>query len=100
MGNYREEQGQIKPTVRNLRAPSPRLKASPADVSAALKLSTQVRLCTDLDRMEGEARHAGLYITARALNNAKNAAGWETAGNLIVAGAAARGERTHESRGR
>lgn len=68
-------------------------------MDGALKLSTQARLCEQLDTMEGDARRAGLFVTARALNNAKNAAGWEASGDVLAAGAAARGDRPTESRG-
>lgn len=50
-------------------------------------------LIANIERAEQEAHKAGAYITAQALNRAKNAAGWELAGNLEEAGKASRGVR-------
>jgi hypothetical protein len=69
-------------------------------VNNAIKLRTQEALCQVLEQLTLDARTAGLFVTARALTNAKNACGWEAAGDLIAAGVAARGDRPNESRGR
>lgn len=46
-----------------------------------------------LQEMEDRARKLGLPITAGAINNAKNAAGWELADDHERAGKAAQGGR-------
>lgn len=50
-------------------------------------------LISEIERLERVAHDKGCTVTARALNNAKNACGWEAAGNIELAGKAARGER-------
>lgn len=45
-------------------------------------------IIADVQRLEVAASKIGLHITARALNNAKNAAGWEAAGNVEKAASA------------
>lgn len=45
-------------------------------------------LLLDIDALERRANAMGLYPCARALNNAKNAAGWQLAGNISEADAA------------
>lgn len=42
---------------------------------------------------ENEAHAIGLHVAGHALNAAKNAIGWEIAGNIPKAAEAARGER-------
>lgn len=42
---------------------------------------------------EQQAHRDGFHVTAHALNRAKNACGWEIAGDVERAGEAARGER-------
>ena len=51
-------------------------------------------LLRDLQMLEGRAHRLGMTITGHALNNAKNACGWELAGEIELAGKVARGERT------
>lgn len=51
----------------------------------------------ELQTLETRAHQAGLTVTGHAINNAKNAAGWELAGNVEMAGKASRGERVGES---
>ena len=46
-------------------------------------------LLRDLTALEMRANAMGLFPAARALNNAKNAIGWQTAGNIAEADAAA-----------
>jgi hypothetical protein len=50
------------------------------------------RLIADIEKVEQASHRAGFYITAQALNRAKNAAGWELSGNLEEAGKASRGD--------
>lgn len=47
----------------------------------------------DIQALESRAHRLGLHVTAHALNNAKNAIGWELAGNIEAAGMAARNDR-------
>lgn len=42
----------------------------------------------DIDALEQRANRLGLFPAARALNNAKNAVGWQMAGNIAEADAA------------
>lgn len=49
-------------------------------------------LVQDLQEVESRAHGLGMHVTARALNRAKNAAGWEIAGNIDEAARAARKE--------
>jgi hypothetical protein len=42
-------------------------------------------LIAAIQEAENDARKAGYYITMRALNRAKNALGWESAGELVKA---------------
>lgn len=46
-----------------------------------------------IEELEQRAHRMGLHTTAHILNNAKNALGWEMAGDLVAAAAAGRGER-------
>lgn len=50
----------------------------------------------EIEAVERKAHAAGLTITAHTLNNAKNAAGWEMAGELEHAAAASKGIRPGE----
>lgn len=54
------------------------------------------RLTADITQLELRAHKLGLHATARALNNAKNATGWEMAGDVITAAKAGRGQRPGE----
>jgi hypothetical protein len=47
----------------------------------------------EIQAMETRAYRLGLIITARALNQAMNAAGWELAGDEMAASLATKGER-------
>lgn len=51
-----------------------------------------------LQALETRAHAAGLTVMGHAINNAKNAAGWELAGDVVMAGKASRGERAGESK--
>lgn len=42
----------------------------------------------DIEALEQRAHKLGLYPAARALNNAKNAVGWQMAGDIAQADAA------------
>lgn len=50
----------------------------------------------DITALELRAHALGLHVTAQALNNAKNASGWEKAGEIEHAARAARGLRPGE----
>lgn len=50
-------------------------------------------LVREVQRVEARAHQLGLHVTAHALNRAKNALGWEIAGDVAQAGKAARDER-------
>lgn len=45
-------------------------------------------LLRDIEAIEMRANRLGLFPAARALNNAKNAVGWQLAGNIAEADAA------------
>ncbi len=51
-------------------------------------------LVNDIQALESRAQKLGMYITARGLNNAKNAFGWELAGDVARAANAAIGIRS------
>lgn len=53
-------------------------------------------IINELQALETRAHSAGLTVTGSAINNAKNAAGWELAGDVVMAGKASRGERAGE----
>lgn len=61
--------------------------------SASVLRSVRNNLVQDLQELEHRSYGCGLYVTAHALNRAKNAAGWETAGDVEQAGKASRDER-------
>ncbi len=48
------------------------------------------QLAAMIEKAEQLAHREGLHVTAHALNNAKNASGWEMAGDIEQAGKAAR----------
>lgn len=50
-------------------------------------------LIAQIETLEHQAHRLRMTVTAHALNNAKNSAGWECAGNILAAGMASRGER-------
>lgn len=67
-----------------------------ADVNTPrLRIALQA-LAREIDAIERHCHDLGFTITAAALNNAKNAAGWEASGDLTSAAKAARGERPDE----
>ncbi len=59
---------------------------APKDRNAAYQL------ILDIQALENRAHRLGLHATAHALNSAKNASGWEIAGEPEKAGMAARGD--------
>ena len=50
------------------------------------------QLILDIQALESRAHRLGLHATGHALNSAKNAIGWEMAGEPEKAGMAARGD--------
>lgn len=50
-------------------------------------------LLAHIEAAERQAHRDGFHVTAHALNRAKNACGWEIAGDVERAGKAARDER-------
>lgn len=61
-------------------------------------ISAGQQLIGEIEALEQEANRIGALVTARALNQAKNALGWEMAGNILAAGKAARGVRPTAAR--
>lgn len=61
-------------------------------------ISAKQQLLGEIEALEQEAHRIDAFVTARALNQAKNALGWEMAGNLLAAGKAARGVRPKAAR--
>jgi hypothetical protein len=53
-------------------------------------------LLKEIERCEQRAHQIGMHATAHALNNSKNACGWEMAGNLEMARKASKGLRAGE----
>lgn len=51
-----------------------------------------VRLAMDLIAIQKRAHDMGLHVTARAINQAVSASGWESSGDTVKAAACARGE--------
>ncbi len=64
-----------------------------ADDKRAINRAAQQVLADEIEEIEQRAHRLGLHVTARGLNNAKNALGWEMAGDLLAAGKAVRGVR-------
>jgi hypothetical protein len=62
-------------------------------LDAAIIRAERQNLVQDVQEIEDRARALGLHVTAHAINRAKNALGWEIAGNIEQAGKASRGER-------
>lgn len=56
----------------------------------------QQKLLEDILMLELHAGRLGMHVTARALNQARNALGWEMAGDILAAGRAARGQRSRK----
>ena len=50
-------------------------------------------LLAHIEAAEQQAHRDGFHVTAHALNRAKNACGWEIAGDTVRAGKAVRDER-------
>lgn len=73
-------------------AAGPRRRLSKAD-KVAITRAGQANMAQDIEELEQRTHRLGMIITARALNNAKNALGWEMAGERLAAGKAARGVR-------
>lgn len=61
--------------------------------NAAALRAVRDNLVQELQELERRAHGCGLHVTAHALNRAKNAAGWEIAGNVEEAGRASRDKR-------
>lgn len=59
---------------------------SPGAVQQSAAANRQ--LIQDIQTLESFAHARGLHVTAHALNRAKNALGWELAGNIEQAGKA------------
>lgn len=52
----------------------------------------QTNLLREIEACEHRAHNCGMLVTARALNRAKNALGWEIAGDIEQAAKASRDE--------
>lgn len=70
-------------------------KLTKADLVAINRVTANV-LLQDIQEIEDRAMRLGFPITTRGLNNAKNALGWEIAGDLTRAEMATRGKRAGE----
>lgn len=61
--------------------------------------AAQEMMLQELQELEDRAMRLGMFITQRAINQAKNAMGWEMAGDLLAAGRARRGQRITTAKG-
>ena len=75
--------------------PAKKLKLGQPGYAGARRAERQIIL-QQLEEIERSAHVAGLTITARGINNAKNACGWEMAGNTDMAEKSTRGVRAGE----
>ncbi len=64
-----------------------------ADDKRAINLAAKQGLLAEIEELEQRAHNLGMPVTARGLNSAKNALGWELAGDILAAGKAVRGVR-------
>lgn len=62
-------------------------------ITAEMRADTNSLIVREIEELEQLCHRRGLHVTARALNRAKNALGWELAGNVEEAGRAGRDER-------
>lgn len=83
-----------KPAMKRT-TPSTARKLSPRAI-AAINDFARRSVIAQIEALEHVAYERGLLITARALNQAKNACGWEIAGNAGLAAKAAVGKRAGE----
>lgn len=58
--------------------------------TAATMRETQTALLNEIERLERQAFSIGSNVTGHALNRAKNALGWEMAGDIEQAAVAAK----------
>lgn len=72
----------LKASIARQRKPTKKL-------AAAATRAAQDVLVHDLQDLESRAHGLGLHVTGHALNRAKNALGWEIAGDISQAGKAA-----------
>lgn len=66
-------------------------------MNATQRLTDMQSLCADIDACQREAFRLGLQVTGHALNNAKNASGWEMTGDIENAAKASKGIRPGET---
>lgn len=66
-------------------------KLKKSDMVAINRAGNEMML-QEIQELEDRAMRLGMYITSRALNQAKNTLGWEMAGDLLAAGRARRGQ--------
>lgn len=59
-----------------------------------IRMASGSGLLAHIEAAEQQAHRDGFHVTAHALNRAKNACGWEIAGDVERAGQAARDERS------
>lgn len=72
---------------------NPKARRLSAADKLAINRAAHQMLVQEIGELEQRAHRLGMLVTARALNQAKNALGWEMAGNVLAAGKAARGSR-------
>lgn len=68
--------------------PKPR-KLSKAD-KRAINIAATRNLISEIQEIESRAHALGMHVTGHALNRARNALGWELAGDTEQAGKAAK----------
>lgn len=71
--------------------------SSAAKVLGARLTPEREAICKDIQALEDRAMRAGMPITSRGLNQAKNGWGWEVAGDISNAANAIIGKRPGES---
>lgn len=79
-----------------LKAATARPRKPGKRLAAQANRAARQMLLQAIQELELHAHGIGMTITGRVLNNAKNAAVWELAGNTDMAAKAARGERAGE----
>jgi len=65
-----------------------------AQDKVAINRAAADNLLRDIQDIEDRAHRLGMTVTAHAINRAKNALGWEIAGDVVRAGKASRDERS------
>jgi DhnA family fructose-bisphosphate aldolase class Ia len=72
-----------------IRAMMTKKRVLSADDKVAINRAGQQNMIQEIQEIESRAHALGMHVTAHALNRAKNALGWEIAGDAEQAGKAA-----------